>query len=136
MEVELINAYVEKQRETINEIMAKNIMLDAKLVVTERKLQQVTEVEKALHEYKLKADSLEEQNKAMNQLIENQKKDIIMLQQKEKELQQTVKVNNEQKEKIDLLHKQINKLTLEKEAQRQKAEKMKKKAEEIMADNG
>jgi len=136
MEVELINAYVEKQRETINEIMAKNIMLDAKLVVTERKLQQVTEFEKALHEYKLKADSLEEQNKAMNQLIENQKKDIIMLQQKEKELQQTVKVNNEQKEKIDLLQKQINKLTLEKEAQRQKAEKMKKKAEEIMADNG
>ncbi len=136
MEVELINAYVEKQRETINEIMAKNIMLDAKLVVTERKLQQVTEVEKALHEYKLKADSLEEQNKAMNQLIENQKKDIIMLQQKEKELQQTIKVTDEQKEKIDLLHKQINKLTLEKEAQRQKAEKMKKKAEEIMADNG
>ena len=136
MEVELINAYVEKQRETINEIMAKNIMLDAKLVVTERNLQQVTEVEKALHEYKLKADSLEEQNKAMNQLIENQKKDIIMLQQKEKELQQTIKVTDEQKEKIDLLHKQINKLTLEKEAQRQKAEKMKKKAEEIMADNG
>lgn len=136
MEVELINAFVEKQRELINDTIAKNIMLEAKLIVADKKLQQVAELEKALYDCELKSSSLEEQNKAMNQLIENQKKDIVILQQKEKELQQTEKVNREQKEKIDLLQKQINKLTLEKEAQRQKAEKMKKKAEEIMADNG
>lgn len=136
MEVELINAFVEKQRELINDTIAKNIMLEAKLIVADKKLQQVAELEKALYDSELKSSSLEEQNKAMNQLIDKQKKDIVMLQQKEKELQQTEKVSSEQREKIDLLQKQINKLTLEKEAQRQKAEKMKKKAEEIMADNG
>lgn len=136
MEVELINAFVEKQRELINDTIAKNIMLEAKLIVADKKLQQVAELEKALYDCELKSSSLEEQNKAMNQLIEKQKKDIVELQLKERELQQTVRVNLDQKEKIDQLQKQINKLTLEKETQRQKAEKMKKKAEEMMADNG
>lgn len=136
MEVELINAFVEKQRELINDTIAKNIMLEAKLIVADKKLQQVAELEKALYDCELKSSSLEEQNKAMNQLIEKQKKDIVELQLKEKELQQTIRVNLDQKEKIDQLQKQINKLTLEKETQRQKAEKMKKKAEEMMADNG
>jgi len=136
MEAELINAFVEKQREIINDTMARTIMLEARLIVADRKLQQVAELQKTLHDYELKNTALDEQNKAMNQLIENQKQDIIKLQQKERELQQTIRVNVEQKEKIDQLQKQINKLTLEKEAQRQKAEKMKKKAEEMMSDNG
>jgi predicted RNase H-like nuclease (RuvC/YqgF family) len=136
MEAELINAFVEKQREIINDTMARTIMLEARLIVADRKLQQVAELQKTLHDYELKNSALDEQNKAMNQLIENQKQDIVKLQQKERELQQTVRVNVEQKEKIDQLQKQINKLTLEKEAQRQKAEKMKKKAEEMMSDNG
>jgi len=136
MEVELINAFVEKQRELINDTIAKNIMLEAKLIVADKKLHQVAELEKALYDCELKSSSLEEQNKAMNQLIEKQKKDIVELQLKEREFQQTVRVNLDQKEKIDQLQKQINKLTLEKETQRQKAEKMKKKAEEMMADNG
>lgn len=136
MEAELINAFVEKQRDMINDTLARYIMLEARLMVAEKKLQLVAELQNTLHDYELKNTALNEQNKAMNQLIENQKEEIAKLQQKDKELQQVVRVNTEQKEKIDQLQKQINKLTLEKEAQRQKAEKMKKKAEEMMSDNG
>ncbi len=119
MEVDLVNAFVEKQRELINDLTGKNIMLEARLAVTEKKSQQVIELQTNVDDLQIKLKSLDQQNSVMNQVIEkaNQKE-------------------NEHKEKIDQLQKLVNKLTLEKEAQRQQAEKLKKKAEEMMADNG
>ena len=119
MEVDLVNAFVEKQRELINDLMGKNIMLEARLAVAEKKSQQVADFQTTINYLQTKLKYLDEQNSAMNQVIEK-------TQQKE----------NEQKEKIDQLQKLVNKLTLEKEAQRQQAEKLKKKAEEMMVDNG
>lgn len=119
MEAELINAFVEKQRDIINDLMARNIMLEARLAVAEKKSQQVADFQTTINDLQTKLKSLDQQNSVMNQVIEK-------TQQKE----------SEQKEKIDQLQKLVNKLTLEKEAQRQQAEKLKKKAEEMMVDNG
>lgn len=118
MEAELINAFVEKQRDIINDLMARNIMLEARLAVAEKKVQQVVELQNVITELNTKNESLDKQNHVMNQVIEKS-------QQKE----------NDQKEKIENLQKLVNKLTLEKEAQRQQAEKLKKKAEELVSDN-
>lgn len=117
MEAELVNAFVEKQRDIINDLMARNIMLEARLVVSEKKAQQAVEYQQKIEELQIKTKTLDQQNNAMNQVIEK-------FQQKE----------SEQKEKIDQLQKLVNKLTLEKEAQRQQAEKLKKKAEELMSE--
>lgn len=117
MEAELVNAFVEKQRDVINDLMARNIMLEARLAVAEKKAQQVLEFQTVAADSEIKIKSLDEQNRAMNIIIED-------LRSKEKE----------SKEKIDQLQKLVNKLTLEKEAQRQQAEKLKKKAEELMSE--
>jgi len=116
MEADLVNAFIEKQRDLINDIVARNLMLEAKLAVSEKKLQLVLEEQKKYEDQDNKIKILDTQNNVMKIKIENNEKN---------------EMNN--KEKIEDLHKHINKLTLEKETLRQTIEKYKKKAEDLIS---
>lgn len=126
MEADLVNAFVEKQRDTINEYVAKNIMVEARLVVLEKKLQQAADLSDKIANSELQLKLMKTQNETMSVLIEK-------LNQKEKEAKEKA---NQLQEKNEQLQKLVDQLTNEKEAHRQKAEALRKKAEEIMSDNG
>ena len=122
MEADLVNAFVEKQRDTINELMAKNIMLEARLVVVEKRLQQAADLSEKVAEYELQLKLTKTQNDTMSVLINK-------LKQGEKEAKEKV---DQVEERNTQLQKMIDQLTIEKEAQKQKAETLRKKAEQLM----
>jgi hypothetical protein len=134
MEVELVNVFVEKQRDVINDLMARNILLDAKLVVTEKQLQKIPELSTNISNLEVKLRLLQDQNNAMNALIENYKRDIESFTLMKEHYDNQQSIIDESMEKIKTLEVKNNQLTLEKEAQRVKTEKMKKRAQELITE--
>ena len=131
MEAEFVNVFVEKQRDVINDLMARNIMLEARIVIAERGALQAGDLATKLAAAEGQVKSLHEQNSVMNQAIANQKPhldSIPSLLQKIDELEKAVAGREKELKQIQV---QVNTLTLEKENQRAKAEKIKKKVEQI-----
>lgn len=135
MDVDLVNVFVEKQRDVINELMSKNVLLEARLAVSEKYARKAAEVGEQLSAAETQVKMLHEQNAAMNTVIEKYKKQVEELIEEKKELEKFGIELKEQKQKVADLLTQVNKLTLEKEAQRVKAEKMKKRAQELITDD-
>ncbi len=73
MEADLVNAFVEKQRDTINEFVAKNVMLEARLVVVEKKLQQAADLSDKIADGELQLKLMRTQNESMSVIIDKQK---------------------------------------------------------------
>lgn len=134
MEVDLVNAFVEKQRDVINDLMARNVLLEAKLTVTEKQLQKIPELSTNISNLELKLRLLQDQNNAMNASIENYKRDIESFTLMKEHYDKQQSIIDEHVEKIRTLEAKNNQLTLEKEAQRVKAEKMKKRAQELITE--
>lgn len=131
MEAELVNAFVEKQRDVINDLMARNVLSEARLAVAEKQLQKMNELSQRLSEEQTKVELLSQQNNAMNEVIERSKQDLDFEKARNENLQDVV---NKSAATITELQQTVNHLTLEKEAQRVKAEKIKKRAQELASD--
>jgi hypothetical protein len=134
MEVELVNVFVEKQRDVINDLMARNVLLEAKLTVTEKQLQKIPELSTNISNLEVRLRLLQDQNNAMNASIENYKRDIESFTLMKEHYDKQQSIIDEHVEKIRTLEAKNNQLTLEKEAQRVKAEKMKKRAQELITE--
>lgn len=132
MEVELVNVFVEKQRDVVNDLMARNIMLEARLTIAERHAVKATELSEKLSNTEGQVKRLHEQNAAMNASIENLKKQIGLLEVGKAENEETISSLSKQVKKMDELQAHVNKLTLEKESHRAKADRLKKKVQEIV----
>jgi len=50
MEVEFINAYVQKQKQVINDFLGQNILLETRLVLAEQKLQELPLLQQQLQD--------------------------------------------------------------------------------------
>ena len=131
MELELVNVYVEKQRDLINDLMARNVLSEARLAVAEKQLQKMNELNQRLAEEQTKVELLSQQNSAMNEVIEKMKQDLGFEKTRNESLQDVVKTSDLA---IAELKQVVNQLTLEKEAQRVKADKIKKRAQELASD--
>lgn len=131
MEVDLVNVFVEKQRDVINDLMARNIMLEARLTVAERQALKTGELNEKLSGTEGQMKILHEQNAAMNGPIENLKKQIVVMNAEKAESEKTIATLSEQVKKMEELQSLVNKLTLEKESHRAKADRLKKKVQEI-----
>jgi predicted RNase H-like nuclease (RuvC/YqgF family) len=131
MEVDLVNVFVEKQRDVINDFMARNIMLEARLTIAERHAVKATELSEKLSNTEGQVKILHEQNAAMNASIENLKKQVSSLEAEKTESDKTITSLSEQVKKTEDLQALVNKLTLEKESHRAKADRLKKKVQEI-----
>lgn len=131
MEVDLVNVFVEKQRDVINDLMARNIMLEARLTVAERHAVKATELSEKLSNTEGQVKMLHEQNAAMNASIENLRKQLSSFEAEKTESDATIVLLKEQVKKTEELQKLVNKLTLEKESHRAKADRLKKKVQEI-----
>lgn len=131
MEVDLVNVFVEKQRDVINDLMSRNIMIEARLTVAERHAVKATELSEKLSNTEGQVKILHEQNAAMNASIENLKKQLSSLEAEKTENEKTIALLKEQVSKKEELQILVNKLTLEKESARVKAERLKKKVQEI-----
>lgn len=131
MEVDLVNVFVEKQRDVINDLMARNIMLEARLTVAERHAVKATELSEKLSNTEGQVKMLHEQNAAMNASIENLRKQLSSFEAEKTESDATIVLLKEQVKKTEELQKLVNKLTLEKESHRAKADRIKKKVQEI-----
>lgn len=132
MEVELVNVYVEKQRDVINDLMARNVLSEARLAVAEKQLQKMNELSQRLSEEQTKVELLSHQNSAMNEIIEKFKQDLDFEKAANLNLQDVV---DKSTARITELQQAVNHLTLEKEAQRVKAEKIKKRAQELASED-
>lgn len=134
MEAEFVNVFLEKQRDTINDLMSRIIMLEARLVIAERSATQAGEVLKKLNDAEGRVKILHEQNAAMNEVINKQKpqvEEISSLLHKIDELKSVISNRDEQ---LKHLQSSVNALTLEKESQRVKADRLKKKVQEIASE--
>ncbi len=131
MEVDLVNVFVEKQRDVINDLMARNIMLEARLTVAERHAVKATELSEKLSNTEGQVKMLHEQNAAMNASIENLRKQVSSFEAEKAESEKSIVLLSEQAKKTVELQALVNKLTLEKESQKAKADRLKKKVQEI-----
>ena len=131
MEVDLVNVFVEKQRDVINDLMARNIMLEARLTVAERHAVKATELSEKLSNTEGQVKMLHEQNAAMNASIENLRKQVSSFEAEKAESEKSIVLLSEQAKKTVELQALVNKLTLEKKSQKAKADRLKKKVQEI-----
>jgi hypothetical protein len=131
MEVDLVNVFVEKQRDVINDLMARNIMLEARLTVAERHAVKATELSEKLSNTEGQVKMLHEQNAAMNASIENLRKQVSSFEAEKAESEKSIVLLSEQAKKTVELQALVNKLTLEKESHRVKADKLKQKVQQI-----
>lgn len=74
---------------------------------------------------------LHEQNAAMNASIENLRKQVSSFEAEKAESEKSIVLLSEQAKKTVELQALVNKLTLEKESQKAKADRLKKKVQEI-----
>lgn len=131
MEVDLVNVFVEKQRDVINDLMSRNIMIEARLTVAERHAVKAAELGEKLSNTEGQVKILHDQNAAMNASIENLKKQLSSLEAEKAENEKTIVLLKEQVKRKEELQALVNKLTLEKESARAKADRLKKKVQEI-----
>lgn len=122
MDVELVNTYVEKQRDLIHDLMSKNVMLESRLSISEKYAAKAAEATEKLREKEEVVKKLNDQIVTLN--VDNEKL--------KKELNAAELNLREQLQLVSDQRSTINKLTLEKESQRNKAEKLKKKAQEMV----
>lgn len=115
MEAEFVNVFIEKQRDLINDTIARCIMLEAKLVLAERQAQKNGELTEELSALNGRYQDMHAQNQAMAGSIENLKA-----------------TNIQQQETITSLQTQLNKMTMEKEVFRIEADNLKKKVQAFL----
>ncbi|NBX49730.1 hypothetical protein EBT25_07275 [bacterium] len=127
METEFVNIFIEKQREMINDLVARNIMLEARTGVAELKTQKVAELEQNVNFLR---DELTKKSEEVRQLAE-QNKLISTLEEQVKTLSTQLTQTD-----ADLVEarKQINTLVVERESVKTKLEGVKKRAKTLIGD--
>lgn len=149
MDADFVNVFVEKQRESLNDLFSRNIMLDARVTFAESKIQQMLSIEQQaadaqvthvalLNDMQLKHDKqLAELRSTISEQAELMKRYQIELaaaasgKETFEHAQTTIK---EQVTEIEQLRKSVNLMAHEKEVQRARADNIKKKAKQLIED--
>jgi predicted RND superfamily exporter protein len=153
MEAEFVNIFIEKQREVLVDLTSRNIMLEARVLFAEQKLQkmidlaqelqanqehvkQLLDINKLIEEEKRKLAASEIRLK--NQLVEKDaelttknKQSSDQLAEKAKEVDHLRNKVNECKVDADQLRNEVKKLNLEKEVNEAKTIRLRNKAKQL-----
>lgn len=125
MEAEFVNVFVEKQREMINDLVSRNVMLDARLSFAEQKSVKMQEYEQAILELQSTQAVLQEENQKLLQ-------ETTVIQQRDNEIAQLRALMAERDVDIDQLRQSVKQLTLESDIQIAKANRLKNKAKQLI----
>jgi len=125
MEAEFVNVFVEKQREMINDLVSRNVMLDARLSFAEQKSVKMQEYEQAILELQSTQTVLQEQNQKLLQ-------ETTVIQQRDNEIAQLRATMAERDVDIEQLRSSVKQLTLDSEIQAAKANRIKSKAKQLI----
>jgi hypothetical protein len=125
MEADFVNIFIEKQRESINDLTSRNIMLDARIVYAEQKVKVAQEYEQVIIDLQ---NRNEEQTRNVA-LLDGVQKDCAA---KDKELKHLKSKVGEMQADIDQLRATIKQMTMENEVQAAKALRLKNKAKQLI----
>ena len=125
MEAEFVNVFVEKQREMINDLVSRNVMLDARLAFAERNSVKMQEYEQAILELQSTQTVLQEQNQKLLQ-------ETTVIQQRDNEIAQLRATMAERDVDIEQLRSSVKQLTLDSEIQAAKENRIKSKAKQLI----
>ena len=125
MEAEFVNVFVEKQREMINDLVSRNVMLDARLSFAEQKSVKMQEYEQAILELQSTQTVLQEQNQKLLQ-------ETTVIQQRDNEIAHLRATMAERDVDIEQLRSSVKQLTLDSEIQAAKANRIKSKAKQLI----
>lgn len=135
MEAEFVSIFVEKQRESIVDLISRNIMLEARIVFAEQKLSQMKELTDELEANKAHVNQLIEASKQAeeekHQLATNESRLRGELVDVNKEVHHLRLKANEYKTDADQLRGEVKKLNLEKEVNEAKTARLKSKAKQL-----
>ena len=153
MEAEFVNIFIEKQREVLVDLTSRNIMLEARVLFAEQKLQKMVDLAQELQanqeHVKQLLDinrSIEEEKRILaaseirlkNQLVEKDaelttknKQSSDQLAEKAKEVDHLRNKVNECKVDADQLRNEVKKLNLEKEVNEAKTIRLRNKAKQL-----
>ena len=153
MEAEFVNIFIEKQRESIVDLTSRNIMLEARVLFAEQKLQKMVDLAQELQANQEHVKQLLDINKLIeeekrilaaseirlkNELVEKDaelttknKQSSDQLAEKAKEVDHLRNKVNECKVDADQLRSQVKTLNLEKEVNEAKATRLKNKAKQL-----
>ena len=71
MDTDLVNMFVTKQRDVINDLMSKNILLEARLAIAEKYVQQMEALRQQLSAYEQEIQQLKNDMQNMTAQYEN-----------------------------------------------------------------
>ena len=125
MEADFVNIFIEKQRESINDLTSRNIMLDARIVYAEQKVKVAQEYEQVIIDLQNKNEELT-RNAAQVDFLQRESK------AKDKELIHLKAKVSEMQADIDQLRGTIKQMTMENEVQAAKALRLKNKAKQLI----
>ena len=133
MEAEFVNIFVEKQRETIVDLVSRNIMLEARVSFASKTAEQVAhQTQEAVAQIQV---SLEEAQAQVIATKGESERDIGLLKQtiaeKDKEINHLKTKVRDQITEADQLRANIKQLSLEQEVMIAKANRLKNKAKQL-----
>ena len=153
MEAEFVNIFIEKQRESIVDLTSRNIMLEARVLFAEQKLQKMVDLAQELQANQEHVKQLLDINKSIeeekrilaaseirlkNELVEKDaelttknKQSSDQLAEKAKEVDHLRNKVNECKVDADQLRNEVKKLNLEKEVNEAKTIRLRNKAKQL-----
>jgi uncharacterized coiled-coil protein SlyX len=106
MEAEFVNMFVEKQKDMINDLLARNVMLDTRLALAEKAGAKIKEYEQNLSYMQL-------QSEHQKTLIAKLEGDLATLPDQLKQIEELSTRVREQETNINQLRAHVNQLTIE-----------------------
>lgn len=149
MDADFVNVFVEKQRESLNDLFSRNIMLDARVTFAESKIQQMLTIEQQaaetqvahvalLNDLQLKHDKqlaeLRSTISSQAELVKKYQADLATAASEKETFDHAQIKIKEQNTEIEQLRKSVNLMAQEKEIQRSRADNLKKKAKQLIED--
>lgn len=136
MEAEFVNLFIDKQKNALNDLTSRNIMLETHLAFAEQKVVEMQQVKQALEEHKIVVENLtnhahmmDVQNQQLQKDVDRLTGDVVERDKQLKDLKQdnaTIAASAEQ------LQATIKKLKLELEVHQAKATRLKNKAKQLI----
>lgn len=131
MDAEFVNVFIQKQRDTINELMARCIMLESKLAVTETTAARTGELEQKIAEYDSVVSNVRAECEASLVQQKNNNEQLVL--SLRKQISDLIADNQHVKKEYNKREEELNVLALAKTSlEKRLAEAQKKSQEEVI----
>lgn len=132
MDAELVNMFIDKQRETINDAISRIVMLEARLAISERRIEEGKVIVSDMHaKHTLQQNIHTEKEEASVKQLEEHKAAI-----KKKDVEiADLKIKGEKRNaELEEMRRKFNDLALQRDQDIQKLQKVKKQVKQLAED--